>query len=360
MAGMDTIANLYHQASHCRVCFDEQTALKAPIINLAQPRWIGSRYYEAKPRIVFVTLNPGAGDPSKDAGNCEAQQVLVGFREGNVTFEEVLAFQRQHMESWGRPTGRFLEFYLYNLGLNLNKVAFLNIALCATRGNHCPRKMLEQCFKKYTKAILQKLNPDLVILCGVKSRRFESEISALFQDAKIEYMLHHAHRGGRDVEKRDRLRLRRIIKALKEARRELRVIIDLKLQRLVHSALDLGFHCFADGDQAPFIILNAGGEDQFMNLKNDDGTISETLVEAGRLIIRQHAKAGKYYILLWDGHLTAGGKQRDAVFAEVGEAGGAIAFIFAQRYKKTQSGRLSKLGQPLVVSQMPHLWSFEI
>ena len=40
------------------------------------------------------------------------------------------------MRDWGRK--RFLRFYTDALGLKLDDVAFLNIALCSTKGNSYP------------------------------------------------------------------------------------------------------------------------------------------------------------------------------------------------------------------------------
>ena len=92
---MEAIADLYRRAARCRVCFVDKTGLKAPIIDVAQPRWVGTRYRDARPRIVFLMLNPGAGDPSKEAGNRAARQVLLGFRDGGATFAEVLGLGNQ-------------------------------------------------------------------------------------------------------------------------------------------------------------------------------------------------------------------------------------------------------------------------
>jgi hypothetical protein len=129
------------------------------------------------------------------------------------------------------------------------------------------------------------------------------------------------------------------------------------LQRLVDEALDLGFHCFGDGDHAPFIFLYVGDKGKFIELRSADGTIKESLVETGRKLIREFSESGKYYVLTWDGYLTMAGKRRDAVFAEAGAAGGISGFLFAQQYRQTKSGKLSKLGKPLVADLVDHLWS---
>jgi hypothetical protein len=213
---MEVITDLYRRALRCRVCFAEDTGLKAPIIDVAQPRWVGTRFRAARLRIAFVMLNPGAGDPSKDAGNRVARELLLGFRDGGATFADVLAFQREHMESWGKPAGRFLRFYIRDLDLELEDVAFLNIALCATLRNRYPSWMLDRCFADHSGMILRQLKPNLVVLCGVSARRFASAISALCPSAKVVATLHHAHREGRDVEAREQAQLRGVINALAE------------------------------------------------------------------------------------------------------------------------------------------------
>jgi hypothetical protein len=132
--------------------------------------------------------------------------------------------------------------------------------------------------------------------------------------------------------------------------------VDPVLQQWLDEALDLGLGCFEDGDHNPFIILIAGDERHLTDLKNADGAISEALLEAGRRLIRQFAESGQYYVLVWDGYLTTAGKRSDAVFAEAGAAGDESGVVFAQRYKQTKSGKLAKVGKPLVAAEVAHLW----
>jgi hypothetical protein len=214
MHKMDAMADLYRCALQCRICFAEQRGLTAPIIDLAQPRWVGSRYFRAKLRIIFVMMNPGAGGPSKEAGNRVSREMLLKFRDGDATFSKILAFQRQHMKSWGRPAGRFLNFYTKDLGLDLDKVAFLNVALCATAGNLYPNWMLDRCFADYTGEILRRLDPSLVVLCGGSVQRFTSKIKARCPSARVESVLHHSHREGRSVEATAHAQLREVIGTL--------------------------------------------------------------------------------------------------------------------------------------------------
>jgi hypothetical protein len=133
--------------------------------------------------------------------------------------------------------------------------------------------------------------------------------------------------------------------------------IDPGLKKWVDDALDLGLRCFKDGDRIPFIILIAGDDRRLMNLESADGMISEALLEGGRGLIRQFTASGHYYVLVWDGYLTMAGKRQDAVFAEAGAAGEGPGFLFAQRYKESKAGKLSKVGKPLIAAEVAHLWS---
>jgi len=128
------------------------------------------------------------------------------------------------------------------------------------------------------------------------------------------------------------------------------------LSKRVSEALVLGLECFGDGDSTPFVILIAASESRLIELHSADGTIGEALLTGGRDIIRQFVNEGTCYMLVWDGYLTAVGKREEAAFAEAGEAGVARAQVFAQRYRRTETGKTVGVGKPLVVAEADHLW----
>ena len=103
MPNLERIDSLYRGATNCRECFEGNPRVEAPIIDVAQPRWIGSEYFRARPRIVFVPLNPGAGSRGTEEGNRVARELLLRYRDGKAALDEVLTFQRDHMKSWGKP-----------------------------------------------------------------------------------------------------------------------------------------------------------------------------------------------------------------------------------------------------------------
>ncbi len=132
-------------------------------------------------------------------------------------------------------------------------------------------------------------------------------------------------------------------------------MIKPELAAWANEALDLGFGSFSDGDHAPFVLLvEASGQRHLTNLQSTSGAIGENLLSAGRELIQQFSD-GQLYALVWDGFLTTDGKRQDAVFAEAG-AGEGPAFIFAQRYKTSRLGKLSKIGAAMAAAEAAHLW----
>lgn len=129
---------LYQAAMNCAACFAPGTGLHLPTIDVPQPRWVGSSYHTSSPRVLVVMLNPGQGDGPQLEQNLQLKALLHRYKGGQATFSTVLAFQHEHMRAWGRPRGRFLPFYTTALGLSLDALAFINIALCATKENQYP------------------------------------------------------------------------------------------------------------------------------------------------------------------------------------------------------------------------------
>jgi hypothetical protein len=134
--------------------------------------------------------------------------------------------------------------------------------------------------------------------------------------------------------------------------------ISKKLQCWAFEALDLGFACFSDGDHSPFVLLvDRTGERHLISIESMSGVIDAELVQSGRQII-QGFGSGQLYGVVWDGYLTRDGVKQDAVFVEAADQRTAVAFVFAQAYKrKKRSKRLEKVGQPLVAASAPHQWS---
>ena len=157
----------------------------------------------------MVLLNPGSGESRNRSGDHRALELLQEFRDGKGSLEAVLDHQARDMPNWGR--GRFGSFYLDGLGLDLENIAFANIAWCATMGNKYPRKMLRVCFSRHTRQLIEGLDPDVVLLSGVATHRFADDILVVAPRSKVVPILHYAHRLGKASEGRELERVRRLI-----------------------------------------------------------------------------------------------------------------------------------------------------
>lgn len=104
------------------------------------------------------------------------------------------------MEKWGRGRRRFLPFFIDRLGLNLDEIAFANLAWCATKENRYPPKMLRHCFEKHTVRLLQILNPTVVLASGSRVHSFKLRIREELPGVEVITTLHYAHRKNQAAE----------------------------------------------------------------------------------------------------------------------------------------------------------------
>lgn len=198
-------------AIQCDLCFsDPDLGLSRPTVDLPQPRWVGPRYWNSEQRVLLLLLNPGSGDGYAGGANRKFKGLLHAYKQGEGTLDAVLEHQREDMPEWGR--GRFLRFYLNGLGLDLDSVAFANMAWCATSGNRYPPKMLSRCFEQHTSKLLKVLAPDLVILSGGGTHSFKKRIAEILPQANVIKTLHYAHRKGKAAEQAELDALRSLIR----------------------------------------------------------------------------------------------------------------------------------------------------
>ena len=204
------IEALYREATTCRLCFTDGTVV-APTIDIAQPRWIGAGYWVSSPRICVVMLNPGAGAVYNAAANVKTQALLQRFRSGEACLDEVFKLQRWDIQNWGRG-GKFLKF-LQTFSLEIDHIALVNIAWCATAGNQYPSWMLNACMQRFTRRLIDKVRPDVVVLSGGDVHGYEREIRHLLPNAAVIPTLHYAHRKGRQAELNEAQRFQTLLKA---------------------------------------------------------------------------------------------------------------------------------------------------
>jgi len=202
------VSSLSLSAASCSECFSEGW-VKRPFIDLAQPRWVGPKYWDSPCRVVVLMLNPGQGKANERAR--ESKKLLHGFRDGAVGLDDIFKFQKEGMKFWGRPQGRFLGYYCGKLGLDLDEIAFANVAWCATGGNKYPKRMLDRCFNKHTARLLDILEPGVVLASGATTRSYAAVLAGI----TVIKLMHHAHRKGKAAEKKELERVRKELKALK-------------------------------------------------------------------------------------------------------------------------------------------------
>jgi hypothetical protein len=194
---------LCREASNCRECFTLGEVSSAGI-DVAQPRWVGGKYWDADIRIVILMCNPGEG-LNYPASVKRVRLALHEFRQGNIALDTILEDQRN--AGWAR-------FYIDGLRLNIDDVAFANVAWCATKGNRYPRTVLDRCFTRHAERALALLSPDVVLVAGRKAQGFLQTISHLPRTPTVIRILHHAHRKGRLVEQIEFDRIRQELMAL--------------------------------------------------------------------------------------------------------------------------------------------------
>ena len=205
------VEELYRGAVRCNHCFKSNHALQRARIRLPQPRWVGPAYGNTQPRVLAVLLNPGDGGEQRIGQESRFERLLRSFKSGDESLEAVISYERDDMELWGSPSGSFLPFYTSGLGLSLDSLAILNLALCSTKGNKRPSAMLSGCFEKHTRNLARALRPDVILLSGTETWRFGLGFLAVLPDARLVPMHHYAHRKSNEIEARDQEIIRSVL-----------------------------------------------------------------------------------------------------------------------------------------------------
>lgn len=188
--------DLCSRALHCSKCPERSIT-----IDIAQPRWVGPYYWSADTRVLALMINPGSGNNRGESEHTKIRQQIEAVRDGSLALSCYLNEQRKDFENWGR--GRFVTYFQDKdkLCLDVDSIAFANIAWCATKTNTYPSPMLETCFKEFTRELLSVLEPHIVLLVGSPVRRFAKRIEEFLGEDTTIPTLHYAHREKRDRER---------------------------------------------------------------------------------------------------------------------------------------------------------------
>lgn len=154
-------------AVKCNHCFAAGYVQRA-YIDIAQPRYVGPNYWTAAKRLLFLSINPGAGKGSPSDQSMRNE--LYEYRAGGLELSALFLRQHGYMPEWGR-NGKFLK-YFEEIGCDLQDVALLNVAWCASMNNDYPLQMLSACFSRYTRTSIETLRPTSIIACGGEAQRY--------------------------------------------------------------------------------------------------------------------------------------------------------------------------------------------
>lgn len=169
------VINFFASNYSCSKCFNNQKITKSgKALSLAdvrgpQPRWIGNNYFNSPQKICLMLINPGSGDktPENEWASLEKMHSAETDKEKEICWDELMETNKNGMSKWGA----WDDLYLQSLGLSKKKdsVAFMNMMLCASKGNAYTTNSLDMCFSEQSNKLLRLLSPDVLILSGAQT-----------------------------------------------------------------------------------------------------------------------------------------------------------------------------------------------
>jgi hypothetical protein len=165
-----------------------------------------------------MMLNPGFRSRRTDGHDDEARDLINQYRASGGSLRaltEILHHFEEDSEGWNN--GKFRPFYSSDVGLKFDTLAFANIAWCSTRSNKYPSEMLDACFERHTRHLLQILNPSCILLSRPAIRLFSRRIKGILPSAHIIQMPHYRWRKGAKAWKKESARIRRELSKISQA-----------------------------------------------------------------------------------------------------------------------------------------------
>ena len=166
------VINFFSENYSCRKCFNNPNISKSgQLFSVAdvpgpQPRWLGDNYFNADKKICIILINPGSGNktpenewaPLKKMNRAKSPEIKERF------WNELMLTNKVGMPKWGA----WEKLYFESLGLDRKKndIAFMNMMLCASKGNAYNPKSLDLCFSLQSRKLLSLLSPDVLIFSG--------------------------------------------------------------------------------------------------------------------------------------------------------------------------------------------------
>ena len=121
----------------------------------------------------------------------------------------MFGYQRPRIPGWGNGAmGRWLDDY----GLDLDRIALANLALCPDGENAYRMPMLRRCFRDWTARVLELLAPRAVLLAGAPLRRFTSAIEQRLPGVPVFETPHYKKRGSREAQRQEGVRIQALLR----------------------------------------------------------------------------------------------------------------------------------------------------
>lgn len=206
----NSFSNIMRQGGGCEDCFQGMNLhLQRAVCDVAQPRWVGSRYFEPgnRPRIAILLINPGSGGPGSEQKMGAEAKLFRNFHAGSLGYGAI----RDHFRAQAAAGQRWMNWYTESFVLEREKIAQLNIAWCPTKSNKYPSGMLKYCFEKHTSRLLKALRPDIVILSGSRTHSFREPIVEVLGQVEIIETIHYACRWSKDRKAEEAERVRKLV-----------------------------------------------------------------------------------------------------------------------------------------------------
>jgi len=169
------VIDFFSKNYFCRKCFNNPNITKSgkPFgvadVSGPQPRWLGKNYFNSEKKICIMLINPGSGDktpenewaPLEKLNKAETQELKEKF------WDQLMYTNEVGMPKWGA----WVNLYFESLGLveKKDEVAFMNMMLCASKGNAYNKKSLDLCFSSQSSNLLKMLSPDILIFSGAQT-----------------------------------------------------------------------------------------------------------------------------------------------------------------------------------------------
>jgi hypothetical protein len=166
------VINFFSSNYSCKKCFNNPHIINSgntfeiADVSGPQPRWIGRDYFNSNQKVCIMLINPGSGDktPENEWAPLKKLSEAGSQEKKEEHWSELMQTNENGMPKWGA----WEDLYFGSLGLREKRhsTAFMNMMLCASKGNNYNTNSLDLCFSEHSSKLLKLLSPDILIFSG--------------------------------------------------------------------------------------------------------------------------------------------------------------------------------------------------